>query len=803
MHVKIKNNTMTRTTRLLHDEWNFHLGDVPGAHDPKFNDEDWEIVNLPHDWSIKGKFTKESIEFYDRLKNIGDRIGYLPQGKGWYRKSFHVPKENQDKITHIQFDGVYKNADVWINGQQLGFHPYGYTSFYYDLTPYLNYGGSNVIAVRVDNYGISSRWYAGSGIYRKVTMTTMEKIHVAHWGTYITTPTISDDAADVRIRARLENAAGDEAEVSIMIEIVDDDNVVSTWAETRTLPAGETELDQVLAVNSPVLWSIENPHLYTARITLTTCGSDLDLHETNFGIRSFKFDPDNGFSLNGKGLKIKGVCLHHDNGCIGAVEHARAISRKLRILREMGCNAIRTSHNPPSVEFLDACDKEGFLVMAENFDEWTLPKTPYGYWLHFNEKDENGTPWHERDMRDFVHRDRNHPSIILWSVGNEVHEQTDAKYTPICQRLVDIYHEEDPTRPVTSGSNNPGTANETGYSQTLDVVGYNYYGDRVTRFGDTELRVLYDVEHETYPTRCMIGSENVSNWMTRGVYKWPYGFGAQMWKQDESNTCSNYDLTSEVPLIVLKTRPYVSGMFTWEGFDYIGEPTPYPWPGRSSNYGIIDLAGFPKDTFYLYKAMWTDAPMVHLFPHWNWHEGMTVPIWVYTNCEAAELVLNGRSLGTKKFTDLEDPFLHLEWEVPYEPGELTALAKNGDEVMATKTVKTTKTPYQIKLEADWTEIAADGVDIAYLTASIIDIDGNVVPTADNLVIFTVKGPGQVIGVDNGNNASHEPFYEDQIHAFNGLCLAVVQSTEKKGGEITIVAGSPGLKSATVTLVAKN
>nr|MDO8114676.1 glycoside hydrolase family 2 TIM barrel-domain containing protein [Candidatus Sigynarchaeota archaeon] len=789
---------MARVTKQLHEDWNFSLGDVSNAQETTFNDDEWQLVNLPHDWSIKGKFTKESFEYIDMLKNIGHRIGYLPQGIGWYRKRFHVPDGDKEKVTYIQFDGVYRNATVWLNGHQLGFHPYGYTSFYFDLTPFLKFGETNVLAVRVDNFGISSRWYTGSGIYRKVTINTMEKIHVAHWGTYVTTPEVSAAAAKVRARTRIANDSGISCNVDIMTEILDKGAVVASSKESRALSPGETEIDQLIAVKKPTLWSVDNPHLYTARATISSNGDVLDVYDTVFGIRSFKFDPDKGFFLNGQSLKIKGVCLHHDNGCIGAVEHERAVARKLRILKEVGCNAIRTSHNPPSVELLDACDKEGFLVMAEAFDEWKARKTPFGYWIHFNE-------WYERDMTDFVRRDRNHPSIILWSVGNEVHEQTIPAGTAVCKALVDIFHAEDPTRPVTSGSNHPSDANKYGYSDLLDVVGYNYFGDRVIHMGDDGYVVEYDEEHKKYPKRCMIGSENVSNWSTRGVYRWPVGFSGQAWKLGDDFMCPAYDLISEISLLVLKTRPYVSGMFTWEGFDYIGEPTPYDWPSRSSNYGIVDLAGFPKDTYYMYQSQWTSPackPMVHVLPHWNWETGMTVPVWVYSNCESAELVVNGKSLGTKKFAEAQDEgLLHLEWEVPYEPGEITAIAKQGTKAMATKTVRTSKAPCKIMLKADWTEIAADGNDITYITASIHDIDGNFVPTAQNLVTFTVKGPATVIGVDNGNPISHEPFFEDQIHAFNGLCLAVVQS-EDHAGSITVTASSLGLKSDAVTINAK-
>ncbi|MEX2729976.1 MAG: glycoside hydrolase family 2 TIM barrel-domain containing protein [Candidatus Sigynarchaeum springense] len=790
---------MARATKVLRDDWAFHLGDCPGAEIPDFKDDEWQIVNVPHDWSIHGKFTRDSIEFFDMFTNIGHRIGYLPQGIGWYRKSFQVPAEHEGKITAVQFDGIYKNADVYINGNHLGFHPYGYTSFHYDLTPYLRYGAMNVLAIRVNNFGISSRWYSGSGIYRKVTITTTSKIHVAQWGHYITTPEIKDTTATVHVRTTIVNSTGTIAAIEIETDVIDNGLAVATAKNERKIPPGEIVIDQSLQVTGPKIWDVETPFLYVARTRIFSSGVEMDSYETPFGIRAFKFDPDTGFYLNGKPLKIKGVCLHHDNGCLGAVEHPRAASRKLRILKEMGCNAIRTSHNPASVEFMDACDREGFLVMNEIFDEWTVAgkKTPYGYWNHFND-------WHERDITDFVLRDRNHPCVILWSVGNEVPEQKTKAGAEICKKLAELFRILDPTRPVTSGSNNPVEANKSGYSDHLDVVGYNYYGDHVYKVSDERVLVRYDEEHEKYPKRCMIGSENVSNWATRGVYDFPQYLAGQSWKLKDHYMCSAYDLTSEIPLWVLKTRPYVSGMFTWEGFDYLGEPSPYEWPSRSSNFGIVDLAGFPKDTYYLYQSFWvprSKRPMVHVMPHWNWDKGTTVPVWVYSNCEAAELLVNGKSLGEQRFAEAEaDGLMHLEWLVPFEPGEITAVAKQEGKVMAKKVVCTAGSAFQLKLSADWNEIAADD-DIMYITCSVHDAMGNIVPTASNLVTFTVEGPGKVIGVDNGCPIDHQPLDGDQIHAFNGLCLAVIESTGKKGS-INVIAASAGLKSATISLKAK-
>lgn len=785
---------------VLREEWAFHPGDCPGAEVPGFKDDEWQIVDVPHDWSIHGRFTRDASEFFDMFTNIGHRIGYLPQGIGWYRKSFHVPAEYKDKVTTIQFDGIYKQADIFINGKHLGFHPYGYTSFCLDMTPHLHHGEMNVIAVRVNNFGISSRWYAGSGIYRKVTITTTSKVHVAQWGHYITTPHVTGNDAKVHVRTSINNETGARSMVDVTTEILDRGKIVATAKHACELAPGEAIIDQSMQVSKPNLWGCDSPCLYTARTKILSGGEEMDSYETTFGIRFFKFDPDTGFSLNGIPLKIKGVCLHHDNGCLGAVEHPRAISRKLRILKEMGCNAIRTSHNPASVEFMDACDREGFLVMDEIFDEWTSAgkKTPHGYWKYFE-------AWHERDVTDLVRRDRNHPSVILWSVGNEVPEQKTRSGAEVCKQIASLFRALDPTRPVTSGSNNPVEANKNGYSDHLDVVGYNYYGDHVYKVNDERILVRYDEEHEKYPRRCMIGSENVSNWSTRGVYDFPQYLAGQGWKIKDHFMCSAYDLTSEIPLWVLKTRPYVSGMFTWEGFDYIGEPSPYEWPSRSSNFGIIDLAGFPKDTYYLYQSFWIPGnvkPMVHVMPHWNWPRGTVVPVWVYSNCEAAEILVNGKSLGEQRFVDAEaDGLMHLEWLVPFEPGEITAMAKQGGKIMATKTVRTAGATSRLELAADWSEIVADGADITYITCSVRDDAGNIVPIANNLVTFTVEGPGEIIGVDNGCPIDHESLDGDQIHAFNGLCLVVIKSTTTPG-KIQVKASSSGLQSGVAIITAR-
>ncbi len=789
---------MTREVKLLRDEWMFYRGDVPGAEMPGYNDEQWVLIDIPHDWSVEGPYIKESWEYWHQLQNIGHRIGYLPQGIAWYRKDFTTSPADKDKHFTLVFDGVYRNADVWINGHHLGFHPYGYSPFYFDITRHLNNGGKNVISVRVDNTGISSRWYAGSGIYRDVHLVITDPIHVATWGTYVTTPEVSDDNAKMHVRTRVVNGRQAPSNIELVTSVFDGSTCIASTSEERIIPQGEAVFNNIITIKNPHRWDVDDPHLYQVKSVIKVSGSIVDENITSVGIRTIKFEPNTGFWLNGKNIKVKGVCLHHDNGCIGAVEHVKAVERKLRVLRDMGCNAIRTSHNPPSEIFLDCCDKAGFLVMDEAFDEWKMNKTPRGYGEHYD-------AWHETDMENYVLRDRNHPSIILWSIGNEIPEQKYKHGADMCKHLVDIFHRLDPTRPVTSGSNNPAEANATGYSDHLDVVGYNYYGDHITRSSDRGSRCRYDDEHDKYPNRCMIGSENVSSWATRGFYTFPGGMDpyAQAWKLGPHKQCSAYDYRSEITLYMLKTRPYVSGCFTWEGWDYIGEPSPYDWPARSSTFGIVDLAGFPKDVYYLYKSQWTDpkkSPMVHLVPQrWNWEPGTTIPVWVYSNCEAVELFLNGKSLGIEKMATWEgDELLHAEYAVPWAPGELKAVAMQGGKVVATDVVRTAGAPSRLDIQADHDNLVADNHDITFITVRVLDASGNVVPTAQDLVLFSVDGPGTIVGVDNGCATSHEPFKDDQVHAFSGMCLAVVKSLDRKG-IITVVATSPELKPVSVRI----
>lgn len=780
---------MSRIIVFLKKDWEFHLGDVQNGQAMNFETDFWENVSIPHDWSIEGPFKERRDENWGMMQSLDHRIGNLPQGIGWYRTSLFIPKEYSNKIIYIQFEGVYRNSDVWINEKHLGNRPYGYSTFYYDLTPHLKFGEFNILAVRVNNVGVSSRWYAGSGIYRKVSLILMDKIHIAHWGTYWTTPEATAEKATVNLRTWIINETGNDSMIDLESQIFD--HVTKTMVTSITTPVklgkGKTEVFQQFVLNSPKLWSPETPHLYQIKSTIIVRSEVLDEYWTPLGVRSFRFDPDQGFFLNNVNMKFRGVCLHHDNGCLGAREFPRAIQRKLEILKSFGCNAIRTSHNPPSLELLEMCDEMGFMVMDEAFDEWKDAKTPFGYWHNFDE-------WYERDVTDFVRRDRNHPCVIMWSCGNEVHEQTHKSGVEILKKLLTVFHREDPSRPVTQGGNQMEQGNETGFAELLDIAGYNYCGDRVVKMETQSFLCGYDVDHQKYPKRIMIGSENVSALTTRGVYHFPIARDSQD-KRDDFH-CNSYDTKTELTLLVMKTRPYVTGCFIWEGFDYLGEPTPYNWPTRSSQYGIVDTCGFPKDLYYLYQSQWLKTPMIHIVPaNWNWHPGMTIPVWVYTNCESVELFLNGKSLGEQKQTDLEFDQLYMIYDVIWEAGALVAIGKvNGQQVVKDQVI-TTQQPHHLKLSADRNTVHSDG-DLVYITVSVHDIADRQIPDAHNLVNFHIKGPGKIVGVDNGNPLSHEPFMDRQIHVFNGLALVVIETTEGSG-EIEIKVASAHLETALV------
>ena len=779
----------SRTRESFNKDWKFTLGDVKEGQAPGFDDSHWRILDLPHDWSIEGKF--------DAKNPAGTGGGALPGGIGWYRKTFTLPQSEKGRLAFIDFDGVYRNSEVWINGHYLGKRPYGYSSFRYELTPFLKYGKeNNSIAVKVDNsQQPNSRWYSGSGIYRNVWLVTTHTIYVDQWGTYITTPEVNSRSAAVIVQTKIRNTLTTDQPIFLKSLIIDKNGhkVSTVEAKILILKNSTKEIQQNLTVKDPILWSIENPYLYKVLTSIEGGGRHYDNVETPIGIRTFTFDSVNGFSLNGKHLKINGVCNHHDLGCLGAAVNTRAFQRQLEILKAMGVNGIRTSHNPPAPELLDLCDQMGFMVMDEAFDMWKKKKTEFDYSLNWDE-------WHQRDIQDMVLRDRNHPSVFIWSIGNEVVEQwdkNDSSGSIIAKELCSLIRVLD-TRPITSNCNSIDSLNPVLRANALDLIGYSYNQNEYHNF------------HTRYPGKKIIGSETVSSLNSRGCYdmpsdsirRWPVRWDSLLTTGNSDLTCSSYDncsapwgSTHEETWKLMKKYDFIAGQYIWTGFDYLGEPTPYPWPARSSYFGIVDLAGFPKDAYYMYQSEWTHKPVLHLFPYWNWKQGDTIDIWAYTNCKRVELFLNDRSLGIKR--KIGDD-LHLMWKVPYTAGVLKAIGYNGSKEMVVQKVKTAGSPSKLVLEADRSVITADGKDLSFITVKVVDEKGIVVPRADNLIQFNIQGEGTIAGVDNGLQTSMESFKAHERKAFNGLCLVVIQSSEKTGG-IILKAASDGLDEATIMI----
>jgi len=792
--------TQSRTTTLFTKDWKFYLGDDTTARLANYNDANWRSLDLPHDWSIELPFNEHSP--------AGTGGAALDGGTGWYRKTFTLPQADKTKKIFIDFDGVYRNSEVWLNGHYLGKRPYGFSSFRYELTPYLNYGeDKNVIAVKVDNsQQPNSRWYSGSGIYRYVWLVKTNNIFVDHWGTHVQTPQVNAQSASVVINTKVNNNSGNGADVAVKTSLYNDAGqmVKSASSNIHISSDDKNEVAQTITVANPSLWSIEHPHLYKAVTQVVSNGKVVDEYTTPFGIRWFNFDVDKGFSLNGKTVKIWGVCDHHDLGCLGAAINVRALQRQLEILKDMGINGIRTSHNPPAPELLDLCDKMGFIVMDEAFDMWKRQKTKYDYHLDWDE-------WHQRDLEDFVTRDRNHPSIFIWSIGNEIPEQSwgrdnkDSSGFFIAAELGRIIHLLDTTRPLTSALNNPSPNNAIFKSGAIDLFGYNYHHQQFKDF------------QKTYPGQKFIGTETVSALETRGhydmpsdsIHRWPMGRrnnpSTVKWGNDDlsvsayDNVSVPWGSTHEETIKEFIKYPYASGMYIWTGFDYLGEPTPYPWPARSSYFGIIDLAGFPKDAFYLYQSVATDKPVLHLFPHWNWAAGQIVDVWAYyNNADEVELFVNGKSAGVKK---KEGEDLHVMWRVQYQPGSIKAVSRKNGKVVLTKEIKTAGGPAKIVLTADRSNIKADGDDLSFVTVRVEDASGNLVPDAANDIKFTVTGQGSIAGVDNGSETSLESFKTDHRKAFNGLALLLVKAKDK-AGVINIAASADGLKTATIIVNAK-
>ena len=786
-----------RERKCFDADWRFVLADSAHMAEVDYNDSHWRKLSLPHDWAIEGDFYAGNPS--------GAGGGALPGGVGWYRKTFSIPltpSQNGGTSCFIEFDGVYMNSTVYVNGQKVGFRPYGYSSFEYDITEYLK-RGENIIAVRVDNSDQpNSRWYSGCGIYRHVWLTQTEHTHVAHWGTYVTSSLSKNNKT---------------ATFNVMVEVAN--KTKDTQITNILLDAGGNEIAKsngsTLQVKNPHLWTLDNPYIYKVRTEIRVGDKIVDVYETNTGVRSFRFDPKAGFSLNSVPVKINGVCEHHDFGCLGAALNEDALHRKLVKLKAMGVNAIRSSHNPPAPELLNMCDTMGLIVMDESFDMWRRKKTQNDYARFFDE-------WHERDLSDLVKRDRNHPCILMWSIGNEVLEQwssADAdeltleqanlilnaghdastlahgeEMTPnalLTQHLANIIKKYDKTRPITAGCNEPDPKNHLFKSGAIDIIGFNYHHQWIK-----------DVP-KNFPNKPFIMSESVSALQTRGYYMMPsdsiYVAPKEWWMPytDPSFMCSAYDnmhaswsSTHEQTWDVVKHTPYVGGQFIWTGFDYIGEPTPYGFPARSSYFGIIDLAGFPKDIYYMYQSEWTNKPVLHLFPHWNWLPGQEIDMWCYyNNADEVELYVNGKSQGVRRKADSH--VYHVSWRVKYEPGEVKVVArkaavKNGyPEIVATQTIKTAGQPDHLRLTTDY-----KGKTTTFVNVEVVDKDGNLCPWAENQVFFETTGGLEIIGVDNGSQFSMERFKDTKRKAFMGKCMVAVS------GKGELKASTFGMKETT-------
>ena len=779
---------------LLTENWKFQKGTNDSAFQIQFNDSNWETVKVPHDWAIKGPFDKNidvqkvtisQDGIYEPAELTG-RSGALPYvGEAWYRNTFSASDFDDTKKAIILFEGAMSEPKVYINGKKVGEWNYGYNYFYFDISKYITTATENTIAVHLSNLGLSSRWYPGAGLYRNVKVIIKNKNSIDQWGTFITTPYITDSLAKVNIKTKVSGE-----NLSLITKILDAKGEEISSLKSEQLFGNEVE--QNIPVKHPKLWDIETPYLYTAITEVYKDNTLQDRISTTFGIRDIKFEQHKGFSLNGKITKFKGVCLHHDLGPLGAAVNKSALRRQLRILKDMGANAIRSSHNMPSIEQLELCDEMGFLFLAESFDEWAEPKVENGY-NRFFETDV------EKDIVNLVRATRNHPCIVMWSAGNEVPDQHGALGAKRAKMIQDIFHREDPTRPVTVGMDQVTATMESGFGALLDVPGLNYRTH------------LYKEAYEKFPQGMILGSETASTVSSRGIYKFPV-IQAQM-KQYDDYQSSSYDLEvcswSNIPdedAVLQDDNDWVIGEFVWTGFDYLGEPTPYykEWPSRSSYFGIIDLAGIPKDRYYHYRSRWnTQDETLHILPHWNWKgkEGDTIPVFVYTNYDSAELFLNGKSLGIQKKNDSKALSRYrLMWmNVIYEPGELKVVAfdKNGNAVKEKK-IRTSGKPYALKLEADRTQLKANGKDLSYVTVSVVDKNGIECPTATNQLKFNVTGNGTFRAVCNGDPTSLEMFHLPTMKLFSGKLMVTVESSKEEGDIKLLVEGS-GLKNAEVVL----
>ena len=791
-----------RSEYLLEKGWKFTKGEVSDAEAPAFNDTKWETVTIPHDWAIFGPFDKnndlqnvavtQNFETQASLKT--GRTGGLPYvGTGWYRTTFH---STPGKQTTLIFDGAMSEARVFVNGKEACFWPYGYNSFYCDVTGLVNEDGkNNVLAVRLENRPQSSRWYPGAGLYRNVHVVTTEKIHVPVWGTQITTPFVKDEYASVCLHTTILNAG--KTELTVTTDIVDADGQVVSTKTNKGYINHDQPFTQNFIVEQPKLWSPETPVLYKAVSKIYAGDTLLDTYTTRFGIRTIEYVPDKGFYLNGKRRKFQGVCNHHDLGPLGAAVNVAALRHQLTLLKDMGCDAIRTSHNMPAPELVELCDEMGFMMMLEPFDEWDIAKCDNGYHRFFNE-------WAEKDMVNMLRQYRNNPCVVMWSIGNEVPTQWSPEGYKVAKFLQDICHREDPTRPVTCGMDQVKSVLANGFAAMLDIPGLNYRAH------------MFDEAYERLPQNLILGSETSSTVSSRGVYKFPVERKAGAMYDDHQS--SSYDLEycswSNIPDIDFaraEDHDWSIGQFVWTGFDYLGEPSPYDtdaWPNHSSMFGIIDLASIPKDRYYLYRSVWNkEAETLHILPHWNWEgrEGEKTPVFVYTNYPSAELFINGKSYGRqtkRKDGTVENRYRLMWYDAVYQPGEVKVVAydEQGNPA-AEKTIRTAGKPHHIELVTDRTSLQADGKDLAYITLRIVDKDGNLCPNDGRLVNFKVKGAGKYRASANGDPTCLDLFHKPEMHAFGGMLTVIVQSGEKVG-DIELQATAKGVKAGIIRIPVK-
>ena len=801
--------------RHLWDEgWRFSLHQDDKPQQSAFDDSAWRLLDLPHDWAIEGDFYAQNPS--------GANGGALPGGKGWYRK--HLILHDNDAASRyvLHFDGAYMNTSVFVNGTLVGTRPYGFISFSYDITPYLDKQGDNVIAVKVDNsQQPNSRWYTGCGIYRHVYLSKSTDIRVAEWGVHAISK-VKKGFGNLTLNTQIENPSGRSRRVTVRQKLWNRAHqIVAQTSKTCQVGAPEVTISQQMRVQKPQLWSLSSPYLYTVTTEIIENGRVLDSDTITTGIRTVAFDVAKGFFLNGENIKINGVCLHGDLGCLGTAINEDALYRQLVMMKEMGVNAMRCSHNPPAPELLNLCDSMGLLVMDEAFDSWMQGKTAYDYSIYFK-------TWFERDLRDMVLRDRNHPSIILWSIGNEVLEQwnkvnnsgmaledvnillnnsrdkaaltqgdrlnVNARLTQVLAAVVRRY---DPTRLITAGCNEVSPDNNLFKSGALDVIGFNYHQKKVA-----------DVPQK-FPGKPFIMTETVSALQTRGYYRMPSD-SLYRWPThkrpftEPSLMCSSYDnccaywgSTHEETWDVVKHTPYCAGQFIWTGFDYIGEPTPFNFPARSSYFGLVDLAGFPKDTYYMYQSEWTKKPVLHVFPHWNWIEGQTIDLWCYYNqADEVELFVNGKSEGVRRKSNEHE--YHVAWRVTFEPGEVRVVARKNGKQVNEKTIRTAGAPHHIQLTPNRKVIKANGRSLSFVAVEVVDKDGNPCPWAENKVLFSLTGDAKIAGVDNGSPFSLERFQANERRAFFGKCLVVLQAG-KMPSTIQLTAKSVDLVPQTIEI----